>query len=101
MTCDITGLLPGRGAFEAAYVTQWFSEDAHRQGEHCAGVTLDLVKCFNAITRERGIAILAHLGVPAPVLVQWPGSLSKAQSSTQNWATNCRHKDECDSEMSP
>ena len=77
MTCDITGLLPGRGAFEAAYATQWFFEKAHAAGEPCAGITLDLVKCFNAINRSRGIDILRHLGVPEAILTQWSGSLAK------------------------
>ena len=77
MTCDITGLLPGRGAFEAAYATQCFFEEAHDAGEPCAGITLDLVKCFNAINRSRGTAILRHLGVPDSVLAQWSGSLAR------------------------
>ena len=77
MTCDITGLLPGRGAFEAAYATQYFFEEAHAAGEPCAGITLDLVKCFNAINRSRGVDILRHLGVPEPILAQWSGSLAK------------------------
>ena len=77
MTCDITGLLPGRGAFEAAYATQCFFEEAHAAGEPCAGITLDLVKCFNAINRSRGVAILRHLGVPESILAQWSGSLAK------------------------
>ena len=49
MTQDITGLLPGRGAYLAAYHTQWFFEQAHFQQEPCAGVTLDLVKCLNVV----------------------------------------------------
>ena len=77
MTCDITGLLPGRGAFEAAYATQCFFEEAHDAGEPCAGITLDLVKCFNAINRSRGTAILRHLGVPELILAQWSGSLAR------------------------
>ena len=77
MTCDITGLLPGRGAFEAAYATQCFFEEAHDAGEPCAGITLDLVKCFNAINRSRGTAILRHLGVPESILAQWSGSLAR------------------------
>ena len=82
MTYDITGLLPGRGAFEAAYTAQWFFEQAHHLGEHCAGVTLDLVKCFNAINRSRGISILARLGVPQPILHQWAQSLAHL---TRRW----------------
>ena len=77
MTHDITGLLPGRGAFLAAYHTQWFFEQAHFQQESCAGVTLDLVKCFNAINRPRGIAILSRLGLPAEILHMWAQSLHK------------------------
>ena len=77
MSSDITGLLPGRGAFEAAYATQYFFEEAHDAGEPCAGITLDLVKCFNAINRTRGTAILRHLGVPEQVLAQWSGSLAR------------------------
>ena len=82
MTPDITGLLPGRGAFLAAYHTQWFFEQAHFQQESCAGVTLDLVKCFNAINRPRGIAILARLGLPAEILHMWAQSLHKL---TRRW----------------
>lgn len=91
MTCDITGLLPERGAFETAYATQWFFEEAHRQGEHCAGLTLDLVKCFNMVNRERGTAILAHLGVPAPILQQWSGSLSRL---SRRWEVRGQCSDE-------
>ena len=50
MSPDITGLL-----FQAAYSSQWFFEVAHHLNEQCAGLTLDLVKCFNAINRQRGI----------------------------------------------
>ena len=82
MTPDITGLLPGRGAFETAYTTQWFFEAAQSKGNKCAGITLDLVKCFNIINRTRGIAILAHLGVPHSILEQWSRSLARL---TRRW----------------
>ena len=58
-------------------VTQCFFEEAHAAGEPCAGITLDLVKCFNAINRSRGVEIVRHLGVPEPILTQWSGSLAK------------------------
>ena len=82
MTSDITGLLPGRGAFEAAYATQWFFEGAHHNNEQCAGITLDLVKCFNAINRSRGISILSSLGLPPSVVQVWSTSLSRL---TRRW----------------
>ena len=82
MTCDITGLLAARGAFEAAYSAQWFFEQAYRNEEQCAGITLDLVKCFNAINRSRGLSILERLGVPRTILHQWSRSLSRL---TRRW----------------
>ena len=82
MTTDITGLLPGCGAFEAAYCSQRFFEQAHLQQESCAGVTLDLVKCFNAMNRPRGIDILARLGLPGNILHAWSQSL---QQLTRRW----------------
>ena len=52
MSVDVTALLPGWGAFEAAYAAaQWYFECARHTGEPCAGVTFDLIKCFNAINR--------------------------------------------------
>ena len=77
MSPDITGLLPGRGAFQAAYSSQWFFEVAHHLNEQCAGLTLDLVKCFNAINRQRGIAILAKRGLPLEVVRMWSLSLNR------------------------
>ena len=44
---DITGLLPRRGAANAAYFSQFHIEKARRYHKSISGLTLDIIKCFN------------------------------------------------------
>ena len=77
MPFDLTGLLPRRGAFEAAYQMQWAIESAEFAQVPCGGLTLDLCKCFNMISRQIGETTLLRLGLPKALFSQWKGSLAR------------------------
>ncbi len=73
----VTGLLPGRGAQTVSYRTQFWLENALVSHERLAGVTLDLVKCFNNISWVFGFQLLSKLGVPHVLLRQYVASLQR------------------------
>lgn len=49
----ITGMVPGRGAFDASYMLQTMLELAGKKQQSIEGVTLDLRKCFNLMARKK------------------------------------------------
>eukprot|EP00438_Fugacium_kawagutii_P007000 Skav208845 [mRNA] locus=scaffold1839:27694:31653:- [translate_table: standard] len=71
----VTGLLPGRGASQAAYSAQVHLELAKRYHSPISGVTLDLKRCFNTIVRLAGCFLLLRFGLPYSLVSQWYKSL--------------------------
>ena len=82
---DITGLLPRRGAANAAYFSQFHIEKARRYHKSISGLTLDIIKCFNCIRWDFGFHALLALGVPRQLLVVWMASI---QALTRHWLLN-------------
>lgn len=74
---DVSGLLPKRGASQAAFKAQLAIEISKRQSQPLAGLVLDLTKCFNNIRWSFGLALLRAAGIPDTLLSQWSGSLSR------------------------
>ena len=74
---EITGMLPTRGSFEAAYGVQAMIEQCRHAGTEIAGLTLDLMKCFNCIRHQAGRRLLLALGVPKEIVHQWFLSIQK------------------------
>lgn len=72
-------MLPHRGAFSAAYAAQVLVEAAHFSQKNWAGVTLDLIKCFNQIDHLAGYKLLKALGFPEFCLQMWFRSMKKHQ----------------------
>eukprot|EP00438_Fugacium_kawagutii_P026374 Skav206095 [mRNA] locus=scaffold2150:239336:242452:- [translate_table: standard] len=79
---QVTGLLPGRGAFAAIFNQQWAVEKAKSSHQCLQGITLDLTKCFNAINRSRLLTVLQLMGLPHSILHVWYLTL---QSLTRYW----------------
>ena len=82
---DITGLLAGRSSFSAAYLLQWQLEQASFQNLPAAGLTLDICKCFNMISRISGYMVLQRLGLPITILSMWWASLSRMTRRWELW----------------
>eukprot|EP00438_Fugacium_kawagutii_P000079 Skav218693 [mRNA] locus=scaffold1346:145670:150848:- [translate_table: standard] len=74
---NITGLLPTRGAFDAAYNSQMLLEAAHASGQQMSGLTLDLKKAFNLIWHHVGPPLLRKFGVPPDIVTRWAASIGK------------------------
>eukprot|EP00438_Fugacium_kawagutii_P021028 Skav205786 [mRNA] locus=scaffold340:103108:108078:+ [translate_table: standard] len=74
---NITGLLPSRGAFDAAYNSQLLLEIAHARCRQVSGLTLDLKKAFNMIWHHVGPPLLKKFGVPDDIVVRWSKSIAK------------------------
>ena len=51
---DVTGLLKHRGSADTAYGFQFYLERAKIDGQALAGITLDLIKCFNHVKWKFG-----------------------------------------------
>eukprot|EP00438_Fugacium_kawagutii_P001621 Skav211739 [mRNA] locus=scaffold1548:87131:90439:+ [translate_table: standard] len=73
---QITGMLPTRGAHDAAYHSQILLEKAWYTRTSLSGVTLDLQKCFNMIWHQVGPRLLRWLGVPEQFVTRWMGSIA-------------------------
>eukprot|EP00435_Cladocopium_sp_Y103_P074345 s105_g48.t1 len=80
--CEVTGLLPSRGAASTAYRTQFVIEQARQANNQLSGITLDLIKCFNCIKWAFGFHAMASMGIPRNLLLMWIGSL---QALTRHW----------------
>ena len=74
---EITGMLPSRGSFDAAYGVQAMIEQCRYTSTDAAGLTLDIMKCFNCIRHQAGRRLLIALGVPREVVHQWFESVQK------------------------
>eukprot|EP00435_Cladocopium_sp_Y103_P005344 s502_g1.t1 len=79
---EVTGLLPGRGAADTAYRTQFVIETARQMNNQLSGITLDLIKCFNCIKWAFGFHAMAAMGIPKQILLIWIGSL---HTLTRHW----------------
>ena len=53
LPASITGMVPGRGAYDASYMLQTMLELASKKQQQVEGVTLDLRKCFNLMARKK------------------------------------------------
>lgn len=76
---QICGMLPTRGSHDAGYMAQTALELAHYQQQPLAGVTLDIVKCFNCIRHACAPKLLIALGLPPARVWQWFWSITKLQ----------------------
>ena len=76
---QVTGMLPTRGAMTASYNFQFILEKARALQQHLSGVTLDLRKCFNLISRQKLQSLLIGCGLPIPIVKKWISSLQAMQ----------------------
>ena len=83
MPPSLPGLLVGRGPLDAAMRQQFWLERAHHLQQHFAGLSLDLVKCFNTIHRGRVEQLLARLQIPEPIRKRWALSQQGLQGTLQ------------------
>ena len=77
---SIIGFVPGRSMQIAMLQQQFEFEQLHRNPStniHWEGVTLDIVKCFNAIARLPAGMAMAKLGIPDSWITFWLQSLGK------------------------
>eukprot|EP00438_Fugacium_kawagutii_P034410 Skav207745 [mRNA] locus=scaffold362:495056:499741:- [translate_table: standard] len=75
MPVGVTGMLPKRGASMAAYAAQANIELSRSLQTPLSGITLDIKRCFNAIARPAGHALLLRFGLPRSFVKQWYSSL--------------------------
>ena len=73
----VTGLLPGRGAKTAIYDFQALIEIARFRKQRLTGVTLDLRKCFNLISRTKARKLLQLFAIPNWIIDKWFLSIQK------------------------
>ena len=77
---SIIGFIPGRSMQLAMLQQQFEFEQLHQvpgTALHWEGVTLDIVKCFNAIARLPASLAMEKLGIPETWIKFWISSLSK------------------------
>lgn len=79
---DITGMIPSRSGYNAAYSLQTHLELAHFNHHQLAGITLDLIKCFNNIRHECARRLLLAIGLPPDHVNCWHKSI---QRMTRFW----------------
>ena len=72
----ITGMVPGRGAFDASYMLQTMLELAGKKQQSIEGVTLDLRKCFNLMARKKIRLAFEALRLPVTLIDKWYNSLT-------------------------
>lgn len=77
MPPDLTGFLKGRGPTEAYLRQQFAIEICHWKNTPLAGLSIDLLKCFNTIAPWAVKLSLEWLGIPPPLITQWYNSLQK------------------------
>eukprot|EP00435_Cladocopium_sp_Y103_P070281 s44_g35.t1 len=82
---QVCGMLPSRGSHDAAYLAQSELEMAHYLQQPLAGVTLDIIKCFNCIRHACAPKLLIALGLDPARVWQWFASISKLQ---RYWEVN-------------
>ena len=75
-------MIPSRSGYNAAYSLQTYLELAHFNHHQLAGITLDLIKCFNNIRHECGRRLLLAIGLPATHVNCWHKSI---QTMTRFW----------------
>ena len=74
----VAGSVPGRSVRDVSLAIQLQVEAALLDRQALAGISVDIIKCFNQIPRAPLTRLLRHLGVPDTVLSLWADFLSKA-----------------------
>lgn len=72
---SITGMVPGRGAFDASYMLQTMLEISVKKAAKIEGVTLDLRKCFNLMARKKIRLAFEAFHFPMALVDKWYNSL--------------------------
>ena len=79
---SIIGFVPGRSMQLAMLKQQFAFEQLHQSPGspiHWEGVTLDIVKCFNAIARLPASYAMAKIGIPNTWIQFWSDSINQTQ----------------------
>ena len=74
----VAGSVPARSVRDVSIAIQLRVEAALLDHRPLAGVSVDIIKCFNQIPRAPMTRLLRHLGVPESVLSLWADFLCKA-----------------------
>ncbi|CAE7442603.1 unnamed protein product [Symbiodinium sp. CCMP2592] len=74
----VAGSVPGRSVRDVSLTLQAQVEAAIMDKRPLAGVSVDIIKCFNQIPRAPLVQLLRHLHVPESVISLWQDFLSKA-----------------------
>ena len=74
---EVCGFLAHRGPVDSYMHQQWMIERAYHMQQHRAGITADLLKCFNTICPAAVLHVFTWMGFPPSVTNQWYASLSK------------------------
>ena len=79
MPVELTGLLAGRGPLDASMRQQFFIESNHDTHRPIAGLSLDLIKCYNTVHRRRVRDLMHACALPDVLVDQWFSSLQSLQ----------------------
>ena len=79
MPVELTGLLAGRGPMDASMRQQFFIESNHDTHQPVAGLSLDLIKCYNTVHRRRVRDLMYACAIPNVLVDQWYASLQRLQ----------------------
>ena len=74
----VAGSVPARSVRDVSLAIQIKVETALLERKPLAGLSVDIIKCFNQLPRAPLVRLLQHLGVPRPVLAIWSDFLAKA-----------------------
>eukprot|EP00435_Cladocopium_sp_Y103_P014298 s1780_g3.t1 len=74
---EVSGFLASRGPTDSYLRQQWQIELAHEGGQGVAGLSADLLKCFNTIGLPMVFRAFEWLGFPMEVIRLWYASLRK------------------------
>lgn len=75
MPAEVCGFLRGRGAADAYLRQQFHIELCHWRQQHMAGISIDLLKCFNTISQKVVRKAFLWAGIPTELVQQWAHSL--------------------------
>ena len=89
MPPQLTGLLANRGPLDASMRQQFFVEKCRFQAHEASGLSLDLIKCYNTISRSRVHQLLHRLKFPAQEIDQWFASIQQLSRlwTFQGWCS--------------
>ena len=74
----VAGSIPGRSVRDVSLTIQARVEAAILDQTPLAGVSVDIITCFNQLPRAPLAQLLRHLRVPDAVITLWQDFLSKA-----------------------